>query len=174
MKISLIFLTCFTAANLFAANRPYTEVIDEISASTCSKKKENIFLTKEQRKKIESLSETKLYGGLALRYVTSCENEEIVYHYVDSHIVRTLNETVVVSIKNDQVINYVVSSFSEPPEYKAPQKWYMQFIGKKPNKALKAYEDIDGLSGATLTVNSSISAVNRILAMHKILAAQSE
>ena len=161
---SLIFLQI-----CWGVNRPYNEVISELNPGSCKIKKENLYLNKAQTKKIEELSQTKIYGGLALRYISKCPDGSKLYHYVDSHIVRTLNQTVVITIKDDTVQNFVVSSFGEPPEYKAPPKWYQQFNGKKGDKVLKAREGIDALSGATLTVNSSISAVNKILSMHQVL-----
>ena len=152
-----------------AVNRPYTEVIDELVSESCEKKKENLFLEKEMMKKIEERSEVKLYGGLALRYVETCKDNQKFYHYVDSHIVRTLNETVVVTIKDDKVVSFKVASFGEPAEYKAPTKWYGQFAGYAGKKLLKGNVNIDALSGATLTVNSSVGAVNKIMVMHKLL-----
>jgi Na+-translocating ferredoxin:NAD+ oxidoreductase RnfG subunit len=167
MKFILLMFSLILSAH--GANKPYNEVIAELHPKKCEKIKENIYLNKEQMKLIEEQSQTKIYGGLALRYISQCPNGEKLYHYVDSHIVRTLNQTVVVTIQNNSVKKFVVSSFSEPPEYKAPQKWYDQFIGKSPKKVLKPRADIDALSGATLTVNSSISAVNKILFMHQLL-----
>ena len=82
---------------------------------------------------------------------------------------RTLNETVIITIENDEVDSFKVSSFNEPPEYIAPKKWYGQFQGRKGQKVLRVPDDIDGLSGATLTVSSSVTAVNKILALHKLL-----
>jgi hypothetical protein len=166
MKV-LIFLLFSTTA--IGANRPYIDVINEMADKSCTKKKENIYLSKDQRKEIEGLSQTKLYGGLSLRYVITCNNKPTEYLYVDSHIVRTLNETTIVSIKDNIVQNYIVSSFGEPPEYKAPKKWYNQFIGYTGSKLLKASVNIDALSGATLTVNSSVDTVNKVMAMHKVI-----
>lgn len=166
MKYS--FLLLLTIFNTYAVNRPYTEVIDELVSKDCKNEKQNLFLEKNDVKKIEEKSEVKLYGGLALRYVETC-GEQKTYHYVDSHIVRTLNETVVVSIKNNKVISFKVASFGEPQEYKAPSKWYGKFGGYDGKKLLKVNDNVDALSGATLTVNSSVSAVNKIMVMHKIL-----
>jgi hypothetical protein len=166
MKYLILLILSTTA---IGANRPYIDVINEIADKSCAMKKENIYLSKDQRKKIEGMSQTKLYGGLSLRYVITCDNKPTEYLYVDSHIVRTLNETSIVSIKNNIVSNYIVSSFGEPPEYMAPKKWYGQFIGFSGAKILKASVNIDALSGATLTVNSSVNTVNRVMAMHKVL-----
>ena len=164
---SLILL--ISSLGAVAKNRPYTEVIGELNPKKCPVKKENLFLSKEQRKKIEQIGETKLYGGLALRYVINCEGKKPIFLYVDSHIVRTLNETVVIKIHEDKIQHYEVASFNEPPEYIAPKKWLKQFYGKSPGKPLRAIEDIDGLTGATLTVGSSINAVNKILALHEVI-----
>lgn len=164
-----IFLLTFFSFNSNAGNRPYNDVVREFVKDKCTQKKENIYLSKKDRAEIEKRSGTKLYGGLALRYVTSCPNKEDSYHYVDSHIVRTLNETVVLTIDDNKVKSFIVSSFNEPREYIAPKKWYQQFNGKDGSKILRAREQIDALSGATLTVTASISAVNKTLALHNYL-----
>ena len=164
----IIFLTLFIA-NAFSANRPYNEVVKEFSKDDCTQKKENILLSQAERESIEKMSMTKLYGGLALRYITKCSNGKIAFHYIDSHIVRTLNETIVVTIEEEKIDSFIVSSFNEPPEYIAPKKWYAQFNGTKGDQVLRAREQIDALSGATLTVNASINAANKILALHKLL-----
>lgn len=154
----------------FAANRPYNDVLKELAPKECSQKKENIFLSKKDRDIIEKNSMTKLYGGLVLRYVTTCPGQkDKVYHYVDSHIVRTLNETVVLTIKDNKLESFIVSSFNEPREYIAPDKWYAQFKGAKMNKVLRVRQEVDALSGATLTVNASVGSVNKTLALHNHL-----
>ena len=163
MRKILIFLLICT--NALGSNRPYTEVVSEIAPKACKLKKENLYLDKEQQKEIEKISGVKLYGRLALRYF--CEQENI-YYYIDSHIVRTLNETVIIKVQNNKVSEYVVSSFNEPQEYKAPTKWLDQFIQKAHNK-YTLRENIDALSGATLTAKASVDTVNKILALHKVL-----
>jgi len=165
----LILFLLLSSSHAMAVNRPYNDIIKSFVKNKCTQSKENIYLTKDERKIIENHSGTKIYGGLALRYITTCPSQNKAYHYVDSHIVRTLNETVVMTIKENQLESFIVSSFNEPPEYKAPLKWYNQFKGSKGNEILKAREQIDALSGATLTVNASISAVNKTLALHRFL-----
>lgn len=164
MKYFLLILLTF---NVWAKNQTYTEVVNQQHINNCELVKENIFLSKKDRAAIEEKSKVKLYGGLALRYITKCKDGKTLYHYVDSHIVRTLNETVVITVEDDKISNYVVASFNEPPEYRAPDKWLKQFHGHK-NKVLKVREDIDALSGATLTVGAGINAANKIMALHAI------
>ena len=157
------------------ANRPYNDVLKDLTPKNCTQKKENIFLTQKERTTLEEKSSTKFYGGLALRYITTCPDKKSKsYHYVDSHIVRTLNETVILTIKDNQLESFIVSSFNEPPEYIAPLKWYQQFKGAKGDKILRAREEIDALSGATLTANASIRSTNKILALHRHLQQKAE
>jgi uncharacterized protein with FMN-binding domain len=173
MKKNILTISiCFFQLS-FGANRPYNDVLKELAPTECTQVKENIYLSQKDRVAIEEMSSTKIYGGLALRYVTTCPNtKEKSYHYVDSHIVRTLNETVILTIHNDKLKSFIVSSFNEPREYIAPKKWYAQFEGAEGKKVLRAREEIDALSGATLTVNASIGSVNKTLALHRYLKSQ--
>ena len=82
MKI-LLMSTVFLSLTAFAKNRPYTEVVAELIPQGCTQQKENLYLSKEQRSKIERMSEARLYGGLALRYITKCPGGKTYYHYVD-------------------------------------------------------------------------------------------
>lgn len=168
MKVPVLVFFLTLSLQSIAAKKSYIEVVKEYLKNGCTQKKENLYLSADQRKKIESLSKTKLYGGLALRYITTCPKNKRTYHYVDSHIVRTQNETVVVTISDDKLESFIVSSFNEPPEYLAPKKWYQQFAGTSTEQVLKVRDQIDGLSGATLTVNASVRATNKILALHKV------
>lgn len=164
----LSFLLILLHTHVFCANRAYESFIIDFAKDGCLLTKENIYLTKSEIQQIENKSKTKVYGGLALRYITTCPKNKISYHYVDSHIVRTQNETVVVSITKDKIDSFEVTSFNEPAEYLAPKKWYNQFIGLEGNKVLKVRDQIDGLSGATLTVNASVKVANKILALHEL------
>lgn len=165
MKNILVLLTLYSTF-VWGANRPYTEVVSEIAPKGCELKKENLYLDKDQQKRIEKESGVKLYGRLGLRYL--CEKEKI-YYYIDSHIVRTLNETVIVKVQEGKVTQYVVSSFNEPQEYKAPKKWLDQFI-KKNHKKYLLRDNIDALTGSTLTAQASVNTVNKILSLHKTLS----
>ena len=162
----ILVLSIFFSISVWGANRPYTEVVTELAPKSCELKKENLYLDKDQKKQIEDISGVKLYGRLALRYV--CPKQKIFY-YIDSHIVRTLNETVIIKVEKSKVTQFVVSSFNEPQEYKAPLKWLDQFI-KKNHKKYLLRENIDALSGATLTAKASVDTVNKVLALHKILS----
>jgi hypothetical protein len=131
----------------------------------CEYKKENIFITKKQKSSIETRTGRELFSRLGLRFKIVC-NKSTTYAYVDSHIVRTLNETLVIFVKNNSVSDLKVAVFNEPPEYKTPIKWNQQFFKKSNNHKLTIGADIDGLSGATLTSHAINDTVKRILSIH--------
>ena len=152
------------ATTSWAANETFQAALKKLYPD-CELKKEVLYLTKEQKQKISQLAGFKIRSQLANRYKTC--NESFVY--IDSHIVRTLNETVIVEVKDYKVKTYHVSAFLEPQEYKAPKKWLAQMVSK-PLDQLTLFKKIDGLSGATLTAKANVKAARRILAMHQALA----
>ena len=166
MIVSLL-LVIFTIFPSWAKQRTIEEAIVGINPN-CQLKKEIIYLTKKQKKQIEELAQQKLYSGIIHRY--QC-NKKI--SYVDSHIVRTLNETVILEVEESKLKNLELVSFYEPPEYKPPRKWMNSFHGKKLDKSLQLYKGIDGLSGATLTAIAITNATRKILALDKVLNEQS-
>lgn len=163
MLVSIFFLL----SGAFSANKPYQKVIEEMYPQ-CSLKKESVFIDKNERELIEQKTGYKLHSRLSLRYRGLCNNKKITL-YVDSHIVRTLNETLVIEVTEDAKINQIkVASFMEPQEYIPPKKWIDQFNKKTLASEMRVRKDIDGLSGATLSANAIAKAAKRILAIHEI------
>jgi len=140
---------------------------------TCEQRKENIFLTKAQQKKIEQALDQKIHSPMALRYHLKCPSGHL-FAYVDSHIVRTMNQTVVVGVDNEgKISHYQISSFMEPSEYRPPQKWIEQVIDKGPKDEYQLNHEIDALSGATLSANAVVKSSKKIIKLHQVLQKKS-
>ncbi len=149
------------------ANETFQAVLSKMYPD-CKLEKEILFLTSEQLKKINGLAKASVKSKLANRFKT-CSSS---YVYVDSHIVRTLNQTVVAEVTSENKVKmFTVSAFLEPKEYKAPKKWLMQLLNKDLPE-LELNTKIDGLSGATLTAKANVGAAKKILALHKVLAGE--
>ena len=137
-------------------NRTYQEVLDT-KYKNCKLKKENIFLTKKQVATVRKVLDVKI-SALLLRYQNSCDNSVA---YVDSHIVRTLNETVIIEIK-DKKINWIeIASFMEPREYIPPKKWLNLLKDKRSN--------VDSLTGATISENALKRLVQKYIVINNLL-----
>ncbi len=162
MKLLLAFLILNIATA--TANETFQAVLSQLYPK-CKLEKEILYLDSKQQKKVKELSGVTLTSKLANRY-KACNGS---YIYIDSHIVRTLNQTVVVEIDKEQVKTFKVSAFLEPKEYKAPKKWLKQLLSKKLSE-LTLFKKIDGLSGATLTARANVNAAKKILALHRVLS----
>lgn len=145
------------SCGLFAfENKTYQDVLKS-EYSKCLLKKENIFLTETQSKKIKSKLESKS-SSLILRYYNSCNDS---YIYIDSHNVRTLNETILIEIKNKEVLKLKITSFMEPREYFPPAKWIELLLEKK--------DKVDSLTGATLSQNALKKVLKKYLVINRVL-----
>lgn len=149
----------------WAANRTYQAALEE-NYPNCLADKEIIYLTNEQKSKIEELSGAKVLSKIKIKYFNKCNGSAI---YIDSHIVRTLNETLLIEVKEGKIEKLETISFMEPQEYKSPTKWIAKFLKKQLDEKLRINADIDALSGATLTAVAVTNASRKILALHQVL-----
>ena len=114
------------------------------------------YLTPEQVSQIKEKTDSHV-SKLILRFKNSCNNSFV---YVDSHIVRTLSETVLIEVKDKKISTIDIASFMEPREYLPPAKWLDQFT--------KGHE-VDALTGATLSQNAIKNSVKKYLLVDTIL-----
>ncbi|MDQ7087038.1 MAG: FMN-binding protein [Acidobacteriota bacterium] len=90
--------------------------------------------------------------------------------YVDTHLVRSLAETLLIVVDDGGKVRRVeVLAFKEPPEYRPRAAWYGQFEGRGLDGELQVRRGIRVLAGATLSSHAATDAVRRVLAVHQIL-----
>ncbi len=91
--------------------------------------------------------------------------------YFDAHIVRTLDEVLMIVVGTDDSIRSVdVLRFSEPPEYRAPDAWLATIRGKSLGDELSLKGDVVNLTGASLTARAVVRASRLVLALHEAIA----
>ena len=72
-----------------------------------------------------------LTSPLVARYSATLNGAAVGRAYVDTHVVRTKRESVLVSLDAQGRVKRVdVIAFVEPPEYRAPQAFINQFTGR--------------------------------------------
>jgi electron transport complex protein RnfG len=130
------------------------------------------WLTDAQAQKAKELSGTPLSGLWQVAYEARKDGKLIGVAFLDTHKVRTLQETVMVAVSPDGRIQRVeVIAFREPQDYMAKEAWIHQFDGKKLDAQLTLKGSIRPLSGSTLTANAMTDAARRALALHQLLYA---
>ena len=89
---------------------------------------EQVFLTKEQMSRIGELARVDVESGLIARYVATKGGEVEGRAYVDTHIVRTKRESLLISLTADGAVKRIdVTAFLEPSEYRANGRWLRQY-----------------------------------------------
>jgi len=177
LPLALVLVGSFAAPQSAAGeSREFLSVEEalELAFPECELERSSVFLTKEQRKAAEKLACEEIDSRMELLFTATSRNEDGAptlagWAYVDSHLVRTKRETLLVVLGPDSRIRRLeVLAFAEPREYLPRAKWYAQFVGKELDEDLRIKGDIRGVTGATLTARATTSAVRRVLAVHLV------
>jgi Na+-translocating ferredoxin:NAD+ oxidoreductase RnfG subunit len=134
---------------------------------------DTVFLTPAQQKQVLMRADSDVATALVARYVATKDGKEIGRAYVDTHIVRTKRESLLISLDlTGRVLRIDVTAFQEPPEYQAPDAWLRQFRGRELGDDLAVNRAIRPIAGATLTARATTDAVRRVLAIDAVLEKQ--
>ena len=133
--------------------------------------RQSIFLTEAEVADVAKLSGGPRPSALSAAYVATKDGKLVGTAYFDTHVVRTLAETLMVVVLPSGTIGRIeVLSFSEPEEYLPREHWYAQFPGKSLDDELSVKRGIRAVSGATLTARATTEAARRVLALHQVLS----
>lgn len=152
----------------FAFARVYSTQDDAIKRlfSGSEVEKKNLYLTEEDKARIESLAKLKLDSRLFVYYVGMRDGKVTGYAAVASNIVRTKQAVTMVVLNPDKTLRSVeVLAFYEPEEYLPRAAWFRQFAGQALSDRLRPGRDIHTVTGATLSVNSFTGEARKVLAV---------
>ncbi|HEX3555201.1 MAG TPA: FMN-binding protein [Thermoanaerobaculia bacterium] len=136
----------------------------------CSVERQTVFLTAGQRTRAQKLAGGEIRSALVNPYRATRDGKEAGTAYFDSHVVRTLPETLMVVVDPQGRVSRVeVLSFAEPEDYLPPGRWYGQFVGSGLSDELALGHRIRSVTGASLTARATTEAVRRVLAIHQVL-----
>ncbi len=131
---------------------------------------ERVFLTEPQMARIGELAGVEVESGLVARYVATQGGRIVGRAYVDTHVVRTKRESLLISLGADGTVKRIdVTAFLEPAEYRARERWLQQYDQQALNDDLALQRAIRPIAGATLTAGATNAAVRRVLAIDQVL-----
>ena len=132
---------------------------------------ERVFLTDAQQRRAAELAGVDVPSRLLARYVARRGGEVVGVAYVDTHVVRTKNESLLIGLNPDRSVRRIeVTAFLEPSEYMASEAWYGQYEGRSLTDDLNLDRAIRPIAGASLTGIATNEAVRRILAIDEALS----
>ena len=135
-----------------------------------SVERQTVFLTAEQRARARQLAGGEIKSALVNPYHATHDGKDAGTAYFDTHVVRTLPETLMVVIDpQGKVARVEVLAFAEPEDYLPPGRWYSQFVGQGLSDELALGHHIRSVTGASLTARATTEAVRRVLALHQVL-----
>jgi hypothetical protein len=112
----------------------------------------DVILTDEMARRLDDLARSRIPERMVTFYTARRANEVLGYGVLQSHVVRTKRETLLVAFEPDgRIRRIVVLSFLEPPEYKPSERWLGQFAGKAATDRLAVGDDLAPISGSTLS-----------------------
>ena len=131
---------------------------------------ERIFLTERQWGHAADLSKVRIRSPLIARYVAIRDGQVAGRAYVDTHVVRTKKESLLICLDSaGAVLRIEVTAFLEPREYMASPAWYKQYSDRTLRDAKSFHRSIRPIIGATLTVSAANEALRRVLAIDQVL-----
>lgn len=127
------------------------------------------FLTEEQIRGAEKRSRSRVESKIVTYYVgRTADGEPAGMAFFDTHTVRTSKEILFVWIEpRGSVAGLEILAFYEPEDYKIRPGWLARMKGKNGKDELTLGRDLDGVTGATLTVRALSAAVRRSLALYQ-------
>lgn len=129
-----------------------------------------LYLTDAQVDEIQKLARSRLPSAI-VTMVTARTGEQVAGRaYLDTHVVRTMPETVLTTLYPDGSVKAVfVLQFAEPTDYLPREKWLETFEGKPLDTDLWPGRGVRRVTGATLTVQALTEAVRRSIAIDRIV-----
>lgn len=133
-------------------------------------KKKTLYLDAAQATAIEERAGSELPSRVVTCYEAFASADEGAaragWACLDTHIVRTLPETLLVVVGTDLRVRRVeVLAFKEPQDYMLSERWMEQLEGQPLNDELALKRSIRVMSGATLSSRAATLATRRVLAL---------
>jgi hypothetical protein len=129
-----------------------------------------IYLTEEQVAAIEKQARSRVETRIWTRYSAVREGRLLGHAYFDTHVVRTMPETILVVLgpRGDSVQQVLILAFAEPDDYRPRPRWLATLEGRGLDAELWPGRGVPRISGATLTTQAITDAVRRVLALHAV------
>ena len=168
-------LLCLVAAALPAHAVVYLTQEQALAlafADPASAQRRTAYLTEEQAGRIKETAGTDPSSRAVVWWEGAGPGGGSVTAWFDTHLVRTLPETVMVVVAGDgTVVRVDILSFDEPDDYLPSRRWLDQFNGKPLSDDLSTRRSIRAVTGATMSSAAVTATVRRVLALHAMLHA---
>ena len=144
------------------------EALESAFPKPATVERRTLYLDDEQARRAGERAGAPVEARIVPYYVGRSGDRVLGFAYFDTHLVRTLPETILVLVDPDAKIRRIdVLSFDEPEDYRPTPRWLEQFPGRGLDE-IGTRQGIHALTGATLSSRAITQAARRVLALHRL------
>ena len=131
-------------------------------------------LDKQMKKEVENQVKQKFYRDKLYYWTITKKDSTMAYAFLDNVIGKSMPITFLVLLNiNGDIINTNVIKYREAYGGEVSNKrWLQQFINRNNNSSYTIGKDIDGISGATISVKSMTKGLQKITALYPLIKNQ--
>lgn len=132
--------------------------------------RKTLYFGEDDIERLEQRARQKVDSALYTVYIGyDAQGDALGYAFIDTREVRTKPATYMVVLDpGGEVRETRILAWMEPPEYEPNSRWLAQFTGQTAGARLKPGDDVDGISGATLSTRMLSAGVRLVLAVHAL------
>jgi Na+-translocating ferredoxin:NAD+ oxidoreductase subunit G len=150
--------------------KTFPDAIQAVFPAADNLKRQTLYLSADELKRAGDQAGETIETGLLVAYKVTKAGVLLGWAYLDTHRVRTLNETILVCVDGgERILHVEVLNFNEPQEYIASDRFLELFRSRRLDAQLSLKGSVPTITGATLTCSAITSAARRVLALHKIV-----
>jgi hypothetical protein len=126
-------------------------------------------LTEALTKRIAAAARIQPKDRLVTFYTARKGGQVIGHAVIHSHVVRTKRETFLLAFDATATITRLrIIAFFEPEEYMPPERWLDRFVGRSASGRLQVGDDVDAITGATLSARGITEEIRWLLAAFRL------
>ena len=131
-------------------------------------------LDKQMKKEVENQVKQKFYRDKLYYWTISQDDTTIAYAFLDNVIGKSMPITFLVILNiNGNIINTNVIKYREAYGGEVGNKgWLRQFLYRDNNSSYNIGKDINGISGATISVKSMSKGIQKITTLYPLIQNQ--
>lgn len=166
LGIALLLASGTIQARVFLTQQ---QAIDHAFPPPHTVERRTLYLSDAQARRAATTAGVPVEVRVVPYYVGLLSGRPAGYAYFDTHLVRTLPETILILLSAEGRITRIdIVSFDEPEDYLPTPRWIEQFPGRALDDDLRLGRGIRSLSGATLSARAIVDAARRVLALHRL------
>jgi hypothetical protein len=134
-----------------------------------SRERRTLYLDDAQAQKASVEAGAPVEARIVPYYIGRSGGAVTGYAFFDTHLVRTLSETIMIRLTPAGAIAAIdILSFDEPEDYKVTPRWLEQFRGRRADDPARLPAGIRAMTGATLSARAITDAARRVLALYHL------